>query len=724
MYHPSFVQARLDRAFRLLNADQKFRRDAQLGQNETLEPSYHSPKEVVIANTHFRNLLTEEGTLRRALKPDEHRWYRNERLLCMSDAMYYYTRYARIQDAETQRIVPFTLNISQKIIFDIWSQMELDRISILIDQLKARRLGVSTLWEIEVARRVQFFSNVNAVVASSDPDKSAEMAGIMELNWLNQPWFLLPNRSIDRANLIEFGSQNSAVSIQHGNQFTGIARGASPSIFHLSEIPGFANPEDLIDASLLRAIIDSPETFGCLESTAEGRGNWWHKQWKFAVENWPRGRSRLRPIFLPWYCGRDIYPTDAWMRPRPIPEGYGFEQATIDHAERAKEYVRTNDLLRKYLGEDWRMPPEQMWFWEVTKAEYAAKDELDKFYSELCSDDLEAFQSSGRSPFSVDLLSDYREHAGREPVCVYGFRSFEDVIPTRLHPERREIDPNKKPIVVRPFPNAPPLAPREVELVPLKFQGYSGFDPFGKLLVWKAWEAGYEYANGIDTSYGIGQDRSAIETLRKGTLDENDYQCAEFASPNVSGSDLAPIAYVIGKLYSGESRGVMRQCRQAIEVQTSGENLQLELRKMGWTAFHHWVRYDRKRINPKRGDRLGWATVPWSRAILMDWMIKALRDGWIDINSPFFVDEMQDLAKDDEQQSLRAVYGCHDDRWMGMGIAYVSLNALDMRRGQPLIGQRRAQAEASGGRETYSAGDQARAVWAQGAEAIVEEEWQ
>jgi hypothetical protein len=264
-----------------------------------------------------------------------------------------------------------------------------------------------------------------------------------------------------------------------------------------------------------------------------------------------------------------------------------------------------------------------------------------------------------------------------------------------------------------------------VKLVPLRWNGAAGFDPLGKLLIWRDWEPGYIYANGIDTAYGIGKDRSVIETLRKGTLERNDEQVAEFASPAVNAADLAPIAYIVGSLYSSIENGYVKQCHQAIEVQANGEITQLQLRKMGWKEFHHWVRYDRRRINPKKADRLGWATVSWSRALLMSWCIKYLRDGWVDINSPWFVEEMQALVQDDYQQQLKAEYGEYDDRFMAFGIALVHLHMLESRMGTRMIAEERVALRAIDDEdappEVYSRGNQTEAVYARGAERLIAE---
>lgn len=654
------------------------------------EPEYHSIAEVAQANKHFNSLVhPETGILLRNLKPDEKRWVQNEILICTCDFRYYADHYAFIFDWQ-DRLVRFRPNIAQNISMDVWGESEEEGRAISEMALKARQLGKTTITEIAIAHRVQFYHNVNAVVASSDPDKSKEMQKKMEVAWNNMPWFLMPTRTAGRqGEWIEFGKQNSGVSIQHGTQFSGIARGTTPTVAHLSEICDFSDPKELIDASLLRAMHESPWMFLVLESTAMGRKNWWHDQWLASVEGWHLGRERLRPVFLPWFIGSDLYPSETWIRSRiDALASYLPADLTVHHAERAREYVRRSPSLTKYLGSAWQMSKEQMFFWEVERERYAKKKELAQFYSEMPADDKEAFQNTNISVFDVEVISEYRENT-KSPIGVFGFVGTENMIPSRMQAARSQIDTNI----------GPPLPVTEwCQLVPLKFQGYSGFDWTGKLFIYEMPEEDNEYGVGIDTSEGIGKDRTVMEVMRKGTMERNDAQVAEFASPYVNAFDLAPLAYALGRLYSVRyGMQPMRQAKMVIECKGNGEATQLELRKMGWSNFHQWVRYDSKRIRQNTASKLGWFTVSWSRSMMLDYLIKAVRDDALDINSPYFVDEMADLERDEFKQSLGATYGGFDDRIMAAGFVFFSLHILEIRGNQPILSRQRQAQEETGG---------------------------
>ena len=683
MFHPTKCEDKITKASAALVAAGL--RDPQLAGMfpKGFRLQRHTIAQVVQANSVLESNVAafEKGSpvLRRPWTFEEVKWLRNEKRLCQCDFLYWVTRYGFIIDWQGQ-LVRFCPNVAQNMALSVFGELELEDIAILVQALKARQLGVTTLAELIILWKTTFFPRTNALVASSDPDKSAQMAQKMELCFENQPHWLVPKiTAYHQGELIEFHGQNSGISIQHGTQMSGMARGATPTTFHLSEVCDYRNPAALIDAALLRAVHDSPWVFGLLESTASGLDNYWHRKWRFNTKNWPIRKSRLCPMFLPWYVGTDIYPTETWSRSHPIPDGYEFEELTIKHAGRAKDYVQSgqNPLITKYLGAHWEMPPAQMYFWELTREEYAADKKLNDFYSELCADDQEAFQSPNRSIFDAELLAAYRENR-KPPVGVYGLQAPQSEVPSRFQPRVEDIDPNQPPIDIHCnwAPNQPA---HDYRLVPLLHRGAAEFDPHGKIIMYEYPERGELYGQGVDTGFGLEKDNSAIEGVRKGNLTRNDAQVYEFASPSIGAAHLWPFAMALGTLYSTVVNGKLRQCKTVIEGAANGEMVFNEMKKRGWREFHDWVRYDRKKIVESRAQRQLWYTVSWSRDLLMEMLMDALNNGWLDINSQWFINEMGTLEVDLDTQRMKiaASGGSHDDRIMALGMVLFSLHAME-----------------------------------------------
>jgi len=631
----------------------------------------------------------------RDLTHEEVYFIENERTLCRYDFLYWASRYAWINDWQ-KKLTLFAPNVAQRVILDIWAEMEAKRWSIMMIQLKARQLGVSTLTELAVAHRVQFWPDVDAVVASSTPGKTEKMAKMIRTCWEHQPWWLMP-KATAYFNLMprEFGGKhNSALDVsQSGNQFAGVSRGSTPSVFHGSELAEWTNPEEDVDASLLNAVHETPHVFFILESTALGRENWWHRKWQLSKEGWDRGRAKLCPIFLPWYVGRDIYPDETWLLKHPIPPDWSPDDHMVHYAVRAEHYVKAHPRIRQFLGEHWVMPKEQLWWYEVTREEYTRANELNRFLAEVCCDDFEAFQSTNYSAFRTEVILNLREKQ-REPEGVYklvGIGEAREDIPPEYRPSFVEIDTSKPKIPIHAQWGQHDY---RYELVPIRFEGYDGSSD-GKIFIWDHPQDDFEYGCGVDTGDGIGLDGSIVEVLQKGDMQHNDKQMAEMASPYINAFSFWPWVYALGTYYSKNINGERRQARAVIDVQRNGESVQHELRKRGWANFHQWMRLDSKRLRLSESRKLGFVANAWSRPMMLDMLLSYINNQWCDIQSPMFVAEMESLERDDERQSMKAVFGGHDDRIMALGMILFSFHVLEARGPKMAIAEQRASLLAS-----------------------------
>lgn len=651
---------------------------ASQAQKWTLRRHNHAQVQGAIA--HFDSLRDPDtGTLTRPLTPEETRWIQNERKVCALDFWYWSSRYAHIIDWAKHDVL-FRPNVAQSIVLDIWGDLEEQGRAIMMQQLKARQLGVTTLTELAVAHRTQFHLRVNAVVASADPKKSVKMAAMIRFCWEQQPWWLLPKTTkIEHGMPVEFGELNSTILIQAGNQFNGVARGQTPNVCHLSELCEWDDADLLVDAALLKAIHETPDVFVILESTALGRGNWWHDTWKQVKEDFPTGRSRLCPVFLPWYVGIDIYPTETDLRMRPVPPDWVPADLTVRHAERAKDYVLTNPLMFKHLAHGdpkWRMSRSQMWFYEIERDSAIKKKQLNLFLSEMPADDQEAFQSTNISAFEVETILVHRENV-RVPEAVYAITGTgipNDLIASRRHPDL------SRPIITIEVKDILPRCQEVYQLIPLQFEGYSGQSTGLKLFVWEHPHPGETYGLGVDTSDGVGQDWSVIEGIRKAYPQGPDVQVCEFASSYIKAMQLWPMALAIGTWYSTyqHKQNKRIQVRQAIECRGNGESVQFELQKRGWVNFHQWKKRDNKiPTTNQQVYKIGVFTSSWYRPMMLDRLMSMLEDQSLIVFSPFFVDEMEALEKDETKQSMKAVFGEHDDRLMALGFILDSLHVED-----------------------------------------------
>jgi len=636
---------------------------------------YHTATQIDDMTTILREVWDpDEQRLTRTLRPEESRFIQNEQILCALDFRgYWLPNYARIIDWQ-KRPARFVPNVAQEIILDLWAESERAGEAIWMQQLKARRLGVSTLSELNVCHRFQFQPYANCVIASADPTKTIEMGGMIKYALDEQPWWLVPTvTKVSRGIPIEFGDVHSTLAIQAGNQFTGVARGASPNIIHLSELCEWRDAESLIDGALLPAILDTPDVFGILESTGKGPG-WWKAKWEQTKRDWARKRSRLRPVFLPWYVGTDIYPTPADLRKRPIPATWIPSDRTLNHAERARQYVLAEPLLFQHLAHgnrDWQLPREQLWWREIGYETAREEKKLNIFLAEYCADDIDAFQTNAVPVIDTEVLLAYQDRT-RHPLGAYTIIG-PDIPPQMVAPMRR-WDTAQPPITLK----TKDLLPRfdvAYQLQPVKFEGYPTFDEALILLVWEWPQHGQSYGVGVDTSEGLGQDNAVLQVLREATPTRAPGQVAEWASNTVTAFQLWPIVMAVGCLYSvvHPMAGRRVQSRLAIEAFSNGASTQNELQKRGWSNFHPWKYNDAKR--PKadaKVNRIGIFTNAWFRSTMFDMLLTCLGEEAIDLPSPYLVGELTSLINN--QGKIEAGEGAQDDRVMAIGFPLYSLH--------------------------------------------------
>ena len=587
------------------------------------------------------------------LSTDEVRWMQNERALVMSDAAYFLTRYYWILTDEATT-VHFKFRSGQKVLFNVIAELELQRISIEILLAKARQLGMTTLVGGLLLLKSMISHGASCVTASADSDKTREMVQKIFRAYDKMPWWMrtpYTKRSESDKGYLKFGSIDSGIMFQHGEQTNPIAMGTTVTGYHLSEVSSYSDAEDLIDVGLLKAVHPSPAIFGCLESTCKGDTGWWHDSYWDAKAAWPRGESRLMALFLPFYCAEDMYPNETERRAHPVPEGWEPQQETRQMMAESAMYVQTNPVLAKVLmsdGRQWEMQREQAYFWEWNFNSAKRKGAEKSWFAEMPHTDRAAFQGSYDNVFGKGLIAEiFNERETAYHVYAITGQSIEE----RHLPDASEIDYESVRVPVK-FASRRGESYRW-EMVPVKWR-----EPFeeladirettfhmGKFFVYEPPEPGYDYSIGIDTSNGLGQDGTAIAVSRRArTEQEQDVQAAEFRDNRVSHVEAfawgAAIAAYYSRYMSAEWNCPVpfRNPYIAIEqIAAVGDTCQLQMRKMGISRFHRMTRYDStpSRMRKKDAHKEGWYTYGWSRAMLTDTFVVLVQNRWYKLNSAY-----------------------------------------------------------------------------------------
>jgi hypothetical protein len=647
-------------------------------------PEYHSISYIDGFNSHFAELgKKSEATgqdLEDMLGFDEMQHIDNEFRICAADYRYWSENYGYIN--AKSKIVRFERRVSQKVLLELWAERNEAHLAIEDQCLKARQQGISTEVELAITHQINFGIGVKAAIASYDGDACERMGGMMQLAYNEMPSWMRANPTSDRAgSLMAFAGNNTRLTLYSGKKAAGIARGDTPSVLHISEVSIFPHADEVIENALFNAVHPDPQTFMFLESTGNGNTNWWAKTWYSGRDHWASGGARLRPIFFPWYLASDIFPTETWRREHPVPSGWQPITETERMKMRAASYVHQTPLLRRFLGDDWRMPDWQAYFWEHKLLEYRRKDNENGWYQEMPMDDVEALRPEKELYFNIAETEKQEEYrASYSCWSIIG-----EQIPERFHPDPLEVDSRDR-FQIQYDGHVHDLRGRanksfEWEFVPLKQPAERGVELFNannKLLVFEWPEEGYEYAVAVDNSGGTKKDNSVIAVNRHSMRgNEPDAICAMFVSNTINPAMMHTYGMAIAALYTVEGKEPLVGIEQ---VYGMGDVMQNQMLAMGYKRMYRFSRLDG--LNPnrdkKRSKKLGWYTHEWSRNFMLSLYKNAVENHWLRLNDPFLlrqeIPSFQADQTDGGKTKFEHEQGKKDDRIFATAIAFTILN--------------------------------------------------
>lgn len=661
--------------------------------------------------------VDEEGTEVRPLTEEEQQFVTSSRLRVIFDFPYFAERFCWI-DMEghgLRRLTPFWE--SQRLVLDQLGRIEQANYEsrspdgLLLNILKARQLGVSTLSEALVAHRIVTRAHIRALSAADVEDQAGYLFRMVVRLYDQLPWFLRPrrvyfnkNRELSLANqsfLKTAWGKSTRGALQATTGLEGskgsIGRGQTYSVVHISELPTWENPEQL-DTALLPAIPYAPDTLVLYEATAEFAGDWWHQHWLTSGQ----GQGRFKNIFIPWSAEPSKYSL-------PAPEGWTPKATTLAHAEKCKR-----DAPKWFGGEQRTLNREQLYWYETTRGFYESKGQLYKFLKEYPADDLECFQYAGRSIFTLEQLEQI-DNAGRRPLLdVWTVEPALEVAKLRKDPDTPSPDLQAKRVV-------PPLAPvvsrfgsplaHETMPVPPGY-GFRRLDAAalaampnlrqGVLAIWEypRLRGQRRYILGVDVSDGLGQDYSVIDVIRQPTIEEPGEQVAQYVTNRLDPKALAFVCDAVGRYYA-DPDGI--EALAAIETNNHGlatqDTLQLHL---GYSHFYVWEYADAASVERRYSTRIGWVTSPRTRPLLLASFYGAVtafdpitKQPDLVLNSPITRGELRHFITQTGIGEAEAARGQHDDCVMAAAIGYYVAWRMAGGEVEPVAERRRRRSAAN-----------------------------
>lgn len=554
--------------------------------------------------------------------------------------------------------------------------------------LKARQLGITTKTALKFIHRLMFIPNTQAIMASVQKERSELIRRILDTAFNRSPWWLVPRRV--SKNSFDNGS---ILSIQSGSQAMGLGQGWTPTSIHLSELADYPDPKKMIEEGLFRATHSSKNLFMVLEGTGGGNTGWLADTWRAAKEDWPLGKSRLCPIFIPWAMCPDIYPEQDWLRKFPVPEGFKPHDVTRKHVAKCESFIRNTPYLAKVAGRDWKMPPEQIHFWQFNY-DTACKTHTQKTWAaQMPADDFEALTGVHDSVFDAEVIAEVENqiyvitnYGGKEvrerriPAHTYAIIGHD--VDDKFNPDPNSIDETKDRVSVS-WKN---YRGQEYDwvMVPLNSQDEDiEMHTMDRLIVYDPPKRGNYYAIGIDTADGLGkedEDRTVISVTNNRFGSESDYQVAEYTTNKMNAAQIVAFAACIGAWY-GKNSPDGKGAKYVIEqVGAPGETCQHQLKMMGFNNHHKPRRYDKKKVKDTGGNSEGWYSNAWSVPILMTRFQEAVNGGWYIPMSKWLIEELRTLERHEGAGKSKMEHrsGQHDDRVRAAAQSYFTAHDMDI----------------------------------------------
>lgn len=230
------------------------------------------------------------------------------KLRCRYDFEYWAAKCVVIKDKTSGDDIPFVLNAPQR---RVLGELEADRVAgrpLRMIILKARQWGGSTLVQLYMAWiQITQKRNWNSLICAHVKDTAALIRGMftkMLERYPKEYWdgdegasFKPFERTLNTRVIQGRGCKVTVGSSENQDA----VRGNDYAMAHLSEVAFWKDTTQSTPGEFIRAVCgginSTPLTMIVLESTANGIGNYFHKEWLRAK----KGESDKRGVFVPWY---------------------------------------------------------------------------------------------------------------------------------------------------------------------------------------------------------------------------------------------------------------------------------------------------------------------------------------------------------------------------------------------------------------------------------------
>ena len=282
--------------------------------------------------------------------------------------------------------------------------------------LKARQWGGSTVIQMYMLwLQLMWQKGLNSLIVAQVKDTAETIRGMFEEALKNFPTKFLYEMgeafSENEPKFVGVGTSGNVkkvpqrfCKIKVGSMERPLsANGEDYNLVHLSEVGLWKktdgkSPEEVVQ-NATNGILYRPYTMIAYESTANGTGNFFHKEWLAAV----KGESQFEPFFVPWYEIYDMYHLEFESKKQKVEFAkWLYENRNNTNTMSDREEPGT------YLWKLWNLgaPLEAINWYIAERKKFTDHADMAAGYP---TDDIEAFKHSGAKVFAEDKVDKFRK---------------------------------------------------------------------------------------------------------------------------------------------------------------------------------------------------------------------------------------------------------------------------------------------------------------------------
>jgi len=288
------------------------------------------------------------------------------------------------------------------------------------DVLKGRKGGVSTLIELMMLHKCLTRQNYRGVIMAHEYRSSLDVFGIASFAYQRLPDALRIPLVTDTTNKMVFRGLNSGMEAVTAKNLE-VGRGGTIDFLHCSEIAFWDDAHKVLTA-IGASMGAHPLVFR--ETTANGAGAYWHKQWLLGKKN----RSGYHPHFFPWWVENSyrVFEPEFLKDPEEFTEE-GIPKWEGDDPDAAFVPTEQEELLVARAGLD---VPQLRW------RRRAVTKFGNTFAQEYAEDGTTCFLTSGRGVFDGEMVKERYEQLMADPQIVVEDKDLGLTVHYQIDPDR------------------------------------------------------------------------------------------------------------------------------------------------------------------------------------------------------------------------------------------------------------------------------------------------